>query len=180
MTYERRPFHEEIKFFLQSENAVQLQRYQIRLGQFETEANWQNKANSLKVFQDSLGFKVLSITTNDSNDVYDEAEFFYSWFSALMYGHEATSWGEFLFSANDALAPFRARPAVDSGMFFTGDIINTSPLFTRNTNLGTIFVNTSTHEVGFNQAIPEPSTWILLGIGVLGLFGYSRRRCRKR
>ena len=99
--------------------------HQIRLGQFQSETTWQAKANLLKGFEDNIGFKTLSITTNDAGDPftdYDEAQFFYSWFSALMYGHEATGWGEFEFSASgpsNAKAPFRARPNVDAGTSFT-------------------------------------------------------------
>ena len=40
--------------------------HQIRLGQFQSETTWQAKANSLKGFEDNIGFKTLSITTNDA------------------------------------------------------------------------------------------------------------------
>ena len=123
--------------------------YQIREGAFESETIWRSKADAVRAFQQRLHFKVFSITTSDGADVYDPAKFFYAWFSALLDGHNATGWGEYSFSADDAQAPFRARPAVNPGNAFTSDIIAASPLFTRKTSTGVISVNTATHTGGF-------------------------------
>ena len=154
--------------------------HQITVGAFETEANWQTKANSLKTFQDLIGFKIFSITTDDSADVYDGGKFFYSWYSALLYGHEATGWGEYLFSADDAIAPFRGRPAITAGTTFTSGVINSSPVFTRSTDLGTIRVDTSTHASEFQPASGVPALTerglILFLLVITGVF--ATYRCR--
>ena len=128
--------------------------HQITVGQFVSESAWKNKANALKNFQDALGFKIFSITTNDAGNIYSEDEFFYSWYSALLYGHEATSWGEYNFSAITASAPFRLRPVVNAGSAFTSDIVNASPVYSRSTVPGEIQVNTLTHTGSFSVSTP--------------------------
>jgi hypothetical protein len=141
--------------------------YQIMLDQFASESDWRTKADALKTFQDAIGFKIFSVTTTDSGGSYDQNKFFYAWYSALLDGHEATGWGEYIYSALSASAPFRMRPNVDPGSSFTGNIVAASPLFTRDTNLGTAFVNTSTHAFGWT---PLPITEFIPG-------GRSRQDC---
>lgn len=125
--------------------------HQIQVGAYLNEATWQAKANTIKSFQDVLGFKVLSTTTSDMGGSYDARKFFYSWYSALLYGHEATGWGELYYSAASASAPFRDRPVTAPGSVYTGPVVNISPQFTRTTNLGMIIVNTATHDAGFGS-----------------------------
>ena len=66
--------------------------HQFMNGQTYDGSIWYNKANEIKGYQDEIGFNVFSYTTNAEANVYDENEFFYSWYSALLYGHEATGW----------------------------------------------------------------------------------------
>lgn len=131
--------------------------HQIDLDDYEEVAAWQPKANALASYQQAIGFKILSVTTTNMDDpaAYDEDKFFYAWHSALMYGHAATGWGEFGYSAagaSNAQAPFRVRPSVDPGAVFTGPVVDASPVFTRQMNLGVVFVDTSTHTAGFIRA----------------------------
>jgi hypothetical protein len=85
--------------------------YRIRLGEYQPEELWRIKADLLAAYRAELGFSVLSVTTNAPSDVYSEEKFFEAWEAAAAYGHLATGWGEYLFSADDGLAPYRARPA---------------------------------------------------------------------
>jgi hypothetical protein len=123
--------------------------HQIILGQYDAEGSWRTKANALEAFQKSLGFKILSVTTSDVGTPYDPNMFFYAWYSAVLYGHEATGWGEFDYSALSSSAPFRTRPSVDPGIVFSSPVVAASPVFTRTTNLGTVLVNTAAHAAGF-------------------------------
>jgi hypothetical protein len=125
--------------------------YQVILGQFDTEPNWLAKSNALQGFQNTIGFNILSVTTSDVTTPYEQSMFFYVWYSALLYGHEATGWGEYNYSAWSASAPFRARPSVEPGVSFTSGVTDASPLFSRNTNLGTVSVDTATHVSGFSS-----------------------------
>lgn len=89
--------------------------HQISEGNFVPESAWQDKANQLAFYRSTIGFQILSITTNSNNTHYAEPMFFYSWHSAAMYEHHATGWGEFGFSSFGAsadVAPFRNRPAI--------------------------------------------------------------------
>ena len=88
--------------------------YRVRLGQLVPDDQWRTKADELAGYQSRLGFSVLSITTTTPANAYVEELFFAAWNAAAGDGHLATGWGEYLFSAVDGQAPYRARPgAVD-------------------------------------------------------------------
>ncbi len=123
--------------------------YQVTAGNFQSESTWRTKADKLKSYQDVLNFKVLSITTNDAVNVYTQDEFFYAWYSALLYGHEATGWGEYNFSSVSAQAPFRTRPTLDAGTLFYQGIVDNSPEHYRYTDIGKSWVKTDDHTFGF-------------------------------
>ena len=70
--------------------------YQVSVGQYVSEAAWQAKANEVSLFQGmNMGFNVWAVTTNDSSNVYDQNQFDYAWYSALLYGYNAVGWGEY-------------------------------------------------------------------------------------
>jgi len=123
--------------------------YQIKSGAYETKENWQNKVTKLKDYQAVLNFKILSVTTNDSDNIYDEDKFFYSWYSALLYELDAVGWGEYDFSVNGD-APFRTRPDVNFGKYFMGDVKEDMYLVHRRTDRGLIVIDTNAHEYEFN------------------------------
>ena len=126
--------------------------YQVAESVIVDEADWQNKANPLLVYQRELGFNIFSNTTVNSSGVYEEDKFFYAWYSAALYGHQATGWGEFEYSASTALAPFRARPAESIGTIFKTGVAKNGSLYTRKTERGSIYVNAATPAAGFTAA----------------------------
>jgi len=73
----------------------------VRLGQFEDAEDWRARSDSLEAFRARLGFRILSSTSSATDDpaAYDEAGFDYAWYAALLYGHEATGWGEYGYCA---------------------------------------------------------------------------------
>jgi hypothetical protein len=129
--------------------------YLIKNWDFEPNPNdWKTKADKLKNYQQSLGFKILSITTNDATNQqnYDSNRFFYAWYGATIDNHEATGWGEYNFAsccAINALSPFRTRPNVNIGTVFYGASQQNGSEVYRYTNLGKIAINTSTHAYSF-------------------------------
>jgi len=76
-----------------------------------TPGYFQDKVDRLAAYQAELGFSIVSVTTNNPNDIFSLALFHETWQRAAADGHLATGWGEYLFSANDGLAPYRPRPA---------------------------------------------------------------------
>ncbi len=152
--------------------------HQIKRGDYVTNpfTEWLDKATKATTYQDQYHFKRLSITTQAAVSPaqgWDQHKFFYSWYSALLYGHEATGWGEFSFASDypaENFSPFRMTPVLinssdpdfltDAGTSFTED----APVYylpaqanyrvTRTTNLGTIVVDTSDNTFGFSPAIP--------------------------
>jgi hypothetical protein len=85
--------------------------YYVRLGEYQNYADWYPKAEKIAAYQAQLGFSVLSVTTNNSADVFSSELFGAAWNAAAEYGHVAIGWGEYLFSADDNQAPYRPRPA---------------------------------------------------------------------
>ncbi|MEZ4289279.1 MAG: hypothetical protein R3E53_01600 [Myxococcota bacterium] len=170
----------QIASLLSADDYYFYESHQLINGDFEANDyafDWQFKSQYLANAQASLDFGILSTTTIDGADVYDELAFFYSWYSAALYGHDATGWGEVLFSAPTSQAPFRARPAVD-----VGDVFLTSPgqsvdfvEWSRDTDAGRIWIDTQTHESGF---VPEPAGGAALAAGLLGLHALARLRRR--
>ena len=126
----------------------------MRLGEYEDGVAWQQRSDALEAFRQSLGFRVLSITTTttDGPGAYDESRFFYAWHAALLYGHAATGWGEFAYSASGASsnqAPYRARPALDPGTSFTSPVYHSGTMHTRYTDEGRLWLDTAEHAFGF-------------------------------
>jgi hypothetical protein len=131
--------------------------YQVSEGAYASAADWQSKASTLASYQAALGFKVLATTTNNAANAFDQGEFNYAWYSALLAGYAAVGWGEFDYSAGTGQAPFRARPSVNAGTTYVGGVVANGSLFTRNTDLGQITVNTATHTGSFTPLAAAPS-----------------------
>ena len=123
--------------------------HQVSEGTLISESSWQTKANQLQTYQNQLGFEIISITTNDEINQYDQNEFFYAWYSAALYGHYATGWGEYNFSATSGLAPYRSRPAEPLGTVFKSSIDKTGSIYDRTTERGTIRVNAGNYTYTF-------------------------------
>ena len=127
----------------------------IQEGAFSNPTAWVAKASKLKSYQQQIGFKTVSITTNSLANAngYSEQQFFYAWYGAFIYGHEATGWGEYNFAANDpnnAISPFRNRPIISTPRtFFRASEQLTGNQLSRYTNTGQLWLDASTHTYGF-------------------------------
>ncbi len=141
---------------LNSDDYYLYESYQVNTGAYESETNWRTKADQLASYQSSIAFKVLAVTTNDATDTYDENKFFYAWYSGLLSGYEAVGWGDTIFGADDAILPFHTPPTVDVGTSFVGDIIETSPVYSRMTDTGKIAVDASSNSYSFTN-LPDLS-----------------------
>lgn len=152
--------------------------HQVINGEFEANDyafDWQFKSQYLAAAQATFGSGILSVTTIDGSDPYDEDQFHYSWYSAALYGHVATGWGEVLFSAPTSLAPDRAPPVVDLGDVFTSAPTQSVDFveWTRQTDAGEIAINTQSKTYGF---APEPSAALQMTSGLAVLVALARRR----
>ncbi len=163
--------------------------YQVELGTYVSAANWQAKATQLATYQASIGFKVAAETTNNAANTFNQSEFNYAWYSALISGYSAVGWGEFNYAASTCVVP-SAVPLVNPapvaiGTSYLGSIVETQtpagPVFTRNTNLGEIQVNTAGDAGSFTPlpAAPtftgkavSPSQITLTWSAVTGATGY--------
>lgn len=126
------------------------QSYQIAIGDYVSEAGWQWKVGEIQKYREQIGFKVFTITTNSADDSYDQNKFYYAWYSSLLYDFEACGWGEYIFSADDNNAPYRARPVEEFGTIFTSDVMVNTSVYTRERDTGTMTIDALTHTVEFN------------------------------
>jgi hypothetical protein len=124
--------------------------YLIQEGQYQDAAFWESKANKLRTYQLSKGFKILSLTTNDAGNSYSQDKFFYAWYGALLYNHEAVGWGEYQFAANTALAPNRPQPAINPGTGFVTPPQQEGVRRVRYTNSGQVWLDPIAHTYGFS------------------------------
>jgi len=129
----------------------------VRLGEYEEGGAWSARSDVLDALRGSLGFHVLSSTSTATDDpnAYDEAAFHYAWHAALLYGHEATGWAEYSYSASgnsNAMAPFRTRPGLDPGDAFVGPVQHAGSLHTRQTDSGSLELDSSTHAHDFTPS----------------------------
>ena len=121
--------------------------YQVELGGYVAVADWPAKADQLATYQAAIGFKVAAVTTTNQANVFNQAEFNYAWYSAMQAGYAAVGWGEFDYAADTdtvpSIVPSVSPPPVAVGTTFTGGIVENGSLFTRNTNLGQIELNSA-------------------------------------
>ncbi|TDB68018.1 hypothetical protein EZE20_03590 [Arundinibacter roseus] len=126
--------------------------YLITEGNFQDAVFWKQKADLLRNYQQSIGFKIMSVTTNASSNEFSQTKFFYNWYGALLYNHEATGWGDYWFSSSTGVAPLRAVPTISPGSsFFNQPTVEGSEVV-RFTNNGKIWLNPTAHSFGFIQA----------------------------
>lgn len=127
-----------------------------RRGPFIAEEDWQEKATKLRAFQREIGFEIFSVTTIGEDDIeaFSRDQWYYAWYSALLYGHEAVGWGEHLFSCcgnSNGLAPFRERPDVDPGTSYLGEVVpGENGMYTRATDSGEVYVNAREHTAAYS------------------------------
>jgi hypothetical protein len=135
--------------------------YQIELGGYVAAGDWQTKASQLATYQAAIGFKVMAVTTASQANVFNQAEFNYAWYSALLAGYTAVGWGELDYAADTdsvpSIVPSVSPTSVAVGTAFTGGIIESGSLFTRNTNLGQVELNSATHTGSFTPLPAAPS-----------------------
>ena len=131
--------------------------YQISEGNYVSSADWQSKATALARYQAAIGFQVLATTTNNAANVFNQGAFNYAWYSALLAGYAAIGWGEFDYASTTCQAPFRTPPALNAGTMYDGGVTANGSLFTRNTDLGQIAVNTASHVGSFSPLAAAPT-----------------------
>ncbi len=113
------------------------------------ENGWKGKADHLFQYQTTASrantnVLILSLTSTTTPDAYDQARFNYSWYSAFLFGHEATGWGDFNYSAtSEAAAPLRPRPST----LGLGDKFIDHPAWTQSDTVVTRHTDTGTVNV---------------------------------
>lgn len=123
--------------------------FQIKVGEYSSELEWQEKMTKLLDYQEESSFKLLAVTTNDSSNNYDQAKFYYAWYSAFLYDFTAIGWGEYHFGSSESLAPYRAVPEINFGLKFTSEIQKDGSLYWRKTDRGRLQIDVEQHTSNF-------------------------------
>ena len=135
--------------------------YQVDTSSYVPVATWQSKATQLATYQAAIGFKVAAVTTPSQANVFSQSQFNYAWYSALEAGYAAVGWGEFDYASDTCVVPTTvpsSSPAPSAvGTSFSGGIVQSGNLFTRNTNLGQIQVNATSYTGSFTPLPAAPS-----------------------
>ncbi len=134
---------------LNASDAFLFESFQVQEGEYVPEAFWRSKTAALEVYRKAIGFSIFGVTTTLPTTAFTQQAFDYTWYSALLANYEAVGWGEYLFAALTAQAPYRTPPAIDPGTQYLGDVLEQSPLYRRFSNLGEVRVNAATHVGGF-------------------------------
>ena len=103
------------------------------------------RSNLIKKYKSDTGVKVATITTTLSG-VFDQNKFDYAYFSTLLFGFEASGWGEQDFSAITAQLPFRPRKKFYGTKYDSAGIEVNGNIISIKTNIG-FELNTTTHKV---------------------------------
>jgi len=82
--------------------------YYIKEGLYDPP--WLDRADQFHQIADHYGCGVMSVTTASPGSPFRPDLLAEAWHAAKGVGHVAFGWGEYLFSAQDSLAPWRERP----------------------------------------------------------------------
>lgn len=104
----------------------------------------QSKSTTLQKYQRSLGIKIATITTTASG-TFDQQAFDFSYFTTLLFGFNASGWGEQNYSASSGSLPMRSRKTY-YGTSYTSDVKNLGDMYQKTVNVG-FKVNFTTHTV---------------------------------
>lgn len=113
-------------------------------GEWQSTTDWETKSDAMATYKALSGVNMACITTTTGSAGFDQSKWNSAYYAHTVYGFNASGWGEPLFSASDALLPWRSRWSV-SGTQFTGSLTKNSGVFQRQTNVG-IALDTSSHE----------------------------------
>jgi len=132
---------------LQKDDFYLMESYKVSMSQYSDAKEAQKRSAKIKKYQEKIGFKILSTTTSNEYIEYEAKMFFYAWYYALLEEHEAISWGEVNFGASSQTIPWRNRPKIEEGLYFTSKIKDTKVGVKRETNLGNIEIDILGHNI---------------------------------
>lgn len=122
--------------------------HQVRLGVREDELAWWGKSTAIRQYRYYVGFGLLSVTTPADSGAFDATLWNYAWFSAALFDHTATGWGEKWYGASNSQAPSRVPPAADDTPFLAIDLSESGGVYSRRTCLNKLWINTVTGAAG--------------------------------
>ncbi|MBI4850561.1 MAG: hypothetical protein HY819_01915 [Acidobacteria bacterium] len=137
---------------LSNNDLVLLESFQIRNGEYDD--SYPSKLSKAIKYKEKFNVKFLAITTILPNQVFNQAQYDYAWWSATLFGIDALAWGEVNFSSSNNLLPKRTTPILPKdglGERFISDIVKKKSLFLRKTNKGKISIDVENHRGFFKE-----------------------------
>ena len=149
--------------------------YQVTNGAYVPASTWEGKAGTVPVngvlpltglaaYQAKIGFRIMAVTTTDTvNNTYndlspaEQSQFNYAWYSAFQAGYTAVGWGEYDYDGGASTeVPSISPPTISGATTYTGSVVESGSLFTRDTNLGQIEVNAASYTGSIRAASRRP------------------------
>lgn len=129
-----------------------IESFQIRNGEFDD--NSPNRISQATEYRKTFGTRLMAVTTLLPNQKFNQSQYDYAWWSAVLWGIDGFGWGEPSFSSLDNLLPKHENPLLPGnglGTEFTSDVINKKTKFLRKTDTGKIVVDIEKHEGYFKE-----------------------------
>ena len=157
-----------VRAHLGSADIYLLEHFQVLNGEFVDPSSGADRYSKAYAYKQKYGTRIATVTTQaDSpykkcDELFDESKFDFAWWSTLLYGFDFMAWGEPSgFSSwgtcSNAL-PFHVRLNPGDIGVFSSRIVNTQPVYYRNTTAGIIDINTSDHTGEFKLIAPPKTT----------------------
>ena len=123
-----------------------LESFQIRTGDYEDPAQWQERVKKVLDYRRKYGTQMFAITTAGSQP-FDAQKLNYGWWSAWMNDLDGFGWGEPNFSASDNLLPDHRCVMNATDLKKSGPVGSDKTRFWRRAGAETVVLDTSNHTV---------------------------------
>jgi hypothetical protein len=139
---------------LGSKDLFLLESFQLREGQYETLASWHSRTSRAVAYRDRYRSRVFAVTTARRNQPFSRDQFFYAWWSAVLWGLDGIGWGQPSFSSEDNFLPLPDTPTVDARTRYSSAVLCQGNICSRHTDRGTIVIDTAQHSAAFTPSSP--------------------------
>lgn len=124
-----------------------LESFQVVQGRYEETDLWQTRARKATEYRERFGTRVYAVATSGVS--FSPEQFEYAWWGAVLWGLDGFAWGERDYAASSSLPFRRAKASKNLGHRYLQEVVERNGVFTRRTDGGRVYVDTTTRRGGF-------------------------------